>query len=179
MTEIEVPLEKVQEDIQESAHHSRDSLMMRIALSSAFLAGLAAVAALLAGHHANEAMLEQIHASDKWSYFQAKGIKSAILASKHDTLKALGREPNEKELEKLGDYKKEQDEIKETAEENEKASSLHMRLHVVLARAVTMFQVAISIAAISALTRKRRFWIVSMLFGLVGIIFMVQSLLIV
>ena len=36
---------------------------------------LAAIAALLAGHAANEALLEQIKASDQWSYYQSKSIK--------------------------------------------------------------------------------------------------------
>jgi uncharacterized membrane protein YhaH (DUF805 family) len=38
-----------------------------------------------------------------------------------------------------------------------------------------MFQIAIAIAAISALTRRRKFWIVSLLFGVVGCIFLVLA----
>jgi hypothetical protein len=38
-----------------------------------------------------------------------------------------------------------------------------------------MFQIAIAIAAISALTRKRTFWFVSLVFGLVGFVFLVQG----
>ena len=44
--------------------------------------------------------------------------------------------------------------------------------HEVFARGVTMFQIAIAIAAISALTRKQRFWIVSLLFGIAGCVFL-------
>ena len=40
---------------------------------------------------------------------------------------------------------------------------------------VTMFQIAIAIAAISALTRKRRFWFVSLLFGAAGCAFVVLA----
>jgi hypothetical protein len=36
-----------------------------------------------------------------------------------------------------------------------------------------MFQIAIAIAAISALTRKQRFWYVSLLFGGVGCAFLI------
>jgi hypothetical protein len=36
-----------------------------------------------------------------------------------------------------------------------------------------MFQIAIAIAAISALTRKRTFWYVSLVFGAVGGVFLV------
>ena len=38
-----------------------------------------------------------------------------------------------------------------------------------------MFQIAIAIAAISALTKKRRFWIVSLIFGAVGCAFAVMG----
>lgn len=178
MEEIEVPLEKVQEDLHEHAAHSGNRLMMRIALTSALLAAFAAVAALLAGHHANEAMLEQIHASDEWNHYQAKGIKAAVLGAKHDLLVAAGHAPADKEVEKQDEYRREQEEIKRDAEEKEAASRGHMAHHVILARAVTMFQVAIAIAAISALTRRRRFWAVSLLFGLMGAVFFVQGLLV-
>jgi hypothetical protein len=39
-----------------------------------------------------------------------------------------------------------------------------------------MFQIAIAIAAVSALTRKRRFWFVSLVFGLAGLVFLVLGL---
>jgi hypothetical protein len=38
-----------------------------------------------------------------------------------------------------------------------------------------MFQIAIAIAAISALTKKRQFWIVSLLFGAIGCVFLVLA----
>ena len=97
----EVPLEAAQEHIHEHAHgHGEGSTKSRwilgVALSSAIVAALAAVASLSAGHHANEALLAQIDAnnqilkaSDKWSYYQAKGVKLAVLTSKIDLLKAL------------------------------------------------------------------------------------------
>ena len=74
------------------------------------MAGFAAVTALLAGHHANEAMVEQIHASDLWSYYQAKGIKSAVVSSRIELLKAMGKGAPAKDEEKIAKYKEEQDE---------------------------------------------------------------------
>jgi hypothetical protein len=38
-----------------------------------------------------------------------------------------------------------------------------------------MFQIAIAIAAISALTKRPRFWIVSLLFGAAGCVFLVLA----
>jgi hypothetical protein len=45
-------------------------------LSTAILAVSAAIAGLLSGQHVNEAMMNQMKASDQWNYYQAKSIKS-------------------------------------------------------------------------------------------------------
>lgn len=168
MEEIEVPTEGLQEEINHHAEHSGASWVSGIALTSALLAALAAVTALLSGHHANEAVIEQLHASDSWSYYQAKGIKAAILGAK------VGQ--TEADREKLGEYKKEQEEIKAEAEKKTRESETHLRTHETFASGVTFFQVAISIAAISALTRKKRYWWVSIAFGLAGIYFLIAGL---
>ena len=172
----EVPIEQTQEDIHHHAHQSKEKWTMGVALSSALLAALAAVSSLMAGHHSNEAMIDQIRASDQWNYYQAKGIKANVLSSKLELLKAVGKPSSEKDQEKLAEYKKEQEDIKRMAEEKEQASERHLNSHVIFARAVTMFQVAIAVAAISVLTKRRRFWLVSLAFGLVGAAFMVQGL---
>jgi len=178
MEEPEIPTEHLHEEINERAEHAgRSHWMMGVALSSALLAGLAAVCSLLAGHHADEAMIEQIQSSDKWAFFQAKGIKAAVLGSKIDLLEAEGRPVNPSDGRKMEDYKKEQDAISAEAKEKEHASEEHLHSHVVFARGVTLFQIAIAIGAISVLTDRRAFWLVSLGFGLFGAFFLVQGLL--
>ena len=61
----EVPTEQLHEEIHHHVEHSRELWVLGVALSSALLAGLAAVGALMAGHHANEAMLAQIEQLEK------------------------------------------------------------------------------------------------------------------
>lgn len=173
----EVPLEQTQEHIHEHAHESRVSWILGVALSSALLAAFAAVSSLMAGGHANEAMMEQMQSSDQWAYYQAKGIKAGVLAAKLDLLKALGKPAAAADEEKLAEYKKNQKEIQELAEHKEKESKAHLHVHEILARSVTMFQVAIAVSAISVLTKRRRFWYVGLAFGGVGVVFFVQGLL--
>jgi hypothetical protein len=175
MEEPEVPTEHLHEAIEHRAAHGKAPWMMGVALSSALLAGFAAVCSLLAGHHANEAMVEQIESSDQWAYYQAKGIKAAVLASKMELLDAEGKPASAKDLQKMADYKKEQDEIAAEANERRRSAEAHLGRHVVFARAVTLFQIAIAIGAISALTNRRAFWFVSLAFGLGGIVFLVQG----
>ena len=176
MTEIEVPTEHLHEQMHHEAEHN-GGWISKVALSSAILAALAAVAALLAGHHANEAMIEQIQASDSWSYFQAKGIKSSVLTTKIELLQSLGRTVAPKELEKAEEYKKEQAEISERAKEKEESSKHHLHTHEILARGVTFFQISIAVSAISVLSRRRKFWYLSLGFGAIGVLSFVQGLL--
>src|SRR6202022_2646738 len=82
MEEAEVPLEDLQEHVHHSAEHSGEKWISWVALSTAILAVLAAIAGLLSGKHANEAMMSQIEASDQWGYYQAKSIKASVLDAK-------------------------------------------------------------------------------------------------
>src|SRR6266542_3991704 len=118
----EVPTEHLHEEIHHHATHKKQPWTMGVALSSALLAGLAAVCSLLAGHHANEAMIDQIQSSDRWSFYQAKSIKAAVLGSKIELLEAEGKPVAQKDRDKVAEYKKEQDEISAQAKEKEHAS---------------------------------------------------------
>lgn len=174
----EVPTEHLHEHIHEQAHAQGGKIkwVMGVALTSALLAAMAAVASLLAGHHANEAMIEQIKSSDQWNYYQSKGVKAAVLGSKLELLEGLEKPASQKDKDKIAEYGKQQQEIKEKADEMEKSADRHLHTHLVFARAVTLFQVAIAIAAISVLSHKRAFWFVSLAFGLVGLVFLIQGL---
>jgi len=168
MEEAEVPLEQLQHKVQESAEHANAVWISWVALSTALLAVLAAIAGLLSGQHANEAMIHQIEASDQWSYYQAKSIKTAVL----DAKLALAGAPSGTDKETMVRYQGEESQIKAEAERKESEAKANFTRHEVYARSVTMFQIAIAIAAISILTKKRRFWIVSLLFGSVGCAFL-------
>jgi hypothetical protein len=166
--EAEVPLENLQEETHHRAEHGGESWISWVALSTAILAVLAAIAGLLSGQHANEAMMSQIEAADRWAYYQAKGIKASVL----DAKMSLSGAPNEQDRAKAERYQEEQNEIQKDAQEKETEAKSHFHQHEILAHGVTMFQISIAVAAISALTKKRRFWIVSLLFGAAGCIFL-------
>src|SRR5256714_11727911 len=169
MEEAEVPLENLHEEIHHTAEHAGERWISGVALSTAILAVLAAIAGLLSGHHANEAMMNQIEASDQWGYYQAKSIKASVLEAKM----TLAAAATEKDKEKAAQYQEEQSEIKREAEHKEVEAKSNFHKHEVFARGVTMFQIAIAVAAISALTKRRRYWIVSMILGGIGCVFLV------
>jgi len=163
MEEIEVPTEHLHEAINEHAKEGK-RWSLYLAISTAFMAVLAAIAALMAGHYSNEALIEQIKASDQWSYYQAKGIKAEI-ASLSPT----------KDIAQIEKYKTEQQSIKQIAEDFEKTSKIYLDQHVILSRAVTMFQIAIAISAISILTGRRWLWYFAIIISLIGIVFFISS----
>ena len=149
---------------------------MGVALTAAILAALAAVTALYAEHFANEAMLEQIQASDKWTQFQANSIKEKVILGNKKVLAKLKVEPDPEDEKKLAEYKEKKDGIEEEARELEKESRRHFDEHVPLSRGLTMFQVAIAVGAISVLTKRREFWYVCLTFGAIGIGFLIWGL---
>lgn len=184
MEEIEVPIEKVQQDLEHAAHghgggaeHGNQNWVTWSALLSAILAVFAAVGALNAGHQVNEAMMHQMKASDTWAYFQAKGIKLSLVETRSEILEGLGKEPAGDLKGKSAQYEKDKEELKEKAEEHEKESEAHFKSHEIFATSVTFFQIAIAVTAIAVLARRKQFLLVALCFGAVGIFYFVQGFL--
>ncbi len=185
MEEIEVPTEHLHEAIEEKAEEEKAKWTLYLALSTAFMAVLAAIAGLLAGHHANEALIERVKASDQWSFYQSKNLKSEIAANTDKILHVLsaghpettGSDLPADNSKDIARYEKEKEEIRKKAEEAEASSEWHLGKHVPLASAVTAFQVAIAISAIAILTRRKKLWYAGLLLSLVGIGFFVAGIL--
>jgi hypothetical protein len=180
MEEIEDPTESLHEHIHEGTHHAEaegNKWIVYVALTTAIIAVLSAITSLLAAHHADESMLSQLHASDQWQYYQAKGIKTEILISDGKMLKAMGKEPITADEEKIKDNKKEQQEIMAKAKEAEAESKTHVEGHNILARSVTLFQIAIAIGAIGILIKKRIYWFISLGFACVAAFYLVLEVL--
>jgi len=178
MERPEVPLEQSQEEIIHHAHHATEKWILGVALTAAFLAVLAAITSLMAEHHANEAMLDQIRSSDEWNFYQAKSIKANLFTTKIELLKALGKSVDGKDLKKVEGYRKEQETVKEEAEGKERASEAHLRHHTVLSGSVTLFQIGIAVGAISVLTKRKSFWFGSLGFGVVGVVLLLVGLIV-
>lgn len=169
MEEIEVPTEHLSEAINEKAEElfraEESKWTLFVAISTALMAVFAALGALFAGHHSNEALISQIKASDQWAFYQAKSIKAEIRKLSPQTATKSPEEVNQ-----------EQEAIKKTAEGDEHESEAHLQRHVVLSRCVTLLQVAIAISAISIITRRRFLWYAGMAIAIVGIYFFIMGM---
>jgi Domain of unknown function (DUF4337) len=171
MEEIEVPTEHLNEEINEKAEElsrkSENKWTLFVAISTALMAVLAALASLFAGHHSNEALIMQIKASDEWNYYQAKSIKAEIRKLEPQSA-VVGKTPDV--------INKEEEDVKNNAEKDEKQSDAHLQRHVTLATAVTFLQVAIAVSAISIITRRRFLWYGAMGVAAIGVYFFIMGL---
>ena len=175
----EVETETLMEKIHEEVEHEGGALLKRIALSTALFAALAAVTALKAGATVNEALVLkteaarlQAEASDQWAYYQAKGIKGAVAEAARTSWLAIAKEPPAVYAEKQKRYSDEQKEIEAKAREKEKERDAKskeadelLHHHHGFAGAVALFQVAIALGAVAALTKSRPVWGASLLLG--------------
>ena len=168
----------LQEKLSDHAVEAKDGFLTRIALTTALIAALAAITGYLAGERADESLVDQIHAADHWSYYQAKSIKSAVLTAKIETLQSIkGTPPSQGDLDKITRYEGEMKEIQKQAEEKQGQATHRLEQRKVLANGITLFQIAIAIGAISAITRKKALWYCSLVFGAGGIVQLLRELL--
>ena len=164
--EYEVPSPHERE-MDEAVEKERDGLTQKIALMTAILATLGALISYQSGSAQNEAMflknesiLKQAEASDQWAFYQAKSMKSHLDAA----TAALATDPDVK-ARFLADKAKEDSDRTEVQAEAKKLqaqsrklgeeSEAKLRPHERLALALTFLQIAIALAAITVLTRRR------------------------
>jgi hypothetical protein len=146
--------------VEHVAQHGSDGFSNNIAVMTAILATVGALFGYLGGATQNEAALfknnaaiAKTTAADAWNYYQAKSIKQPGT----DTAK-FKAEAARYEADKAGNRKEAEKFDKESDEWNEKSEhALHT--HHQWALATTAEQIAISLAAITLLTRKR--WLLS------------------
>jgi hypothetical protein len=167
--------------------------IMIAAITSAILAVCAAIGSLFSGHAANQAILKQTEASDRWAYFQAKSTKGHIYESNRMVLSVLaevikkivpGEHPADDAIKpaldrmakEVNKYETEKEEIAEEARELEHESKHEFQKHHLYAMGIASFQVGIVLASISILVRYRAVWIISLVAGGVGIVFLIAGL---
>ncbi|MGI8553576.1 MAG: DUF4337 family protein [Dehalococcoidia bacterium] len=198
--EQEVPLEDLQEKIKERVEEdeergklSRSRFVKLLAASTAVFAILAAIASLAAGSYANEALfkaneaaIRQTRASDTWAEYQADGIKRITYANSALTLQQGGASSQQvqdaqnnakREGDKQPALMKTAQGLENEAKAREDESVAQLDHHHRLSYSVTLFQVAIGLAALAALVNIQPLWWGSLLTGLAGLIVLLYGFL--
>ena len=162
--EVPSPHEHEVDDIVEK---ERDGLAQKIALMTAVLATIGALISYQSGSAQNEAMflknqsiLKQAEASDQWAFYQAKSVKEHLddaVASLSNSSEVKSRfladkaKQNKEKAEVQTEARKLQAESRKLGEESEAKLHPHERL----ALSLTFIQIAIALAAITVLTKRR------------------------
>lgn len=173
--EMEIPIEQVHEHIHHAAHHSEEQWVSMVALSTAILAGLAAIASLLSGLNANTSIRKTVKASDLWSYYQAKNVKATILQTKIDLLHSMKIAVPPDDQKDVDREKTKMKTIQSDANKLVHESDEEFLRHETLAPSVTWFQVAVAVSAIAVLTKRRWFWYLSLVFGAIALGYLIYG----
>ncbi|MEN5151805.1 DUF4337 domain-containing protein [Pseudomonas orientalis] len=182
--EVPSPHEKHLEHTTEQAHGRGDTFASRIAVMTAIMATVGAMLSYQAGSSESEAAMDKnnaaiikTEAANQWSYYQAKSSRQN-LAELATHIPGVDAAHYNDEIQR---YKSQKEEVRKQAEKLEATSlewdrkseeALHQ--HHRWAQAMTAIQIAISMAAITLLTRKE--WLKRMAYAAGGVAMVLGSL---
>lgn len=174
-----------EEHVEHETHHAdKGSLTSKIALLTAILSTVGALFSYNAGHELSEAMLykseagiKRTQANDQWNFYQSKNIKEGfqemIISNP-----AISDDEKKKAQNKIKHYEDDKKQIQDKANAfEEEATKLDEKSETTLhthhdwAQAMTAIQIAISLAAITILTKKKWLFVASIGVSAVGVIY--------
>jgi len=175
--EVPSPHEQHLEHVTEHAHGSGDNFAGKIAVMTAIMATIGALFSYQAGSsesmaamNKNDAAIKKTEAANQWNYYQAKSSRQN-LAELAETIPgvdaakyaaAAERYKNEKEV-----IRKQAEALEAESKQWDELSEVKLHQHHRWAQALTAIQIAISLAAITLLTRKE--WLKRVSYAAAGI----------
>jgi 20S proteasome alpha/beta subunit len=126
--------------------------------------------------------LKQSEASDKWAHYQSKSTKAHIYEVGREIVAVVAgtagdaRSSLERFDRQRSKYIEDKEPIKAEAEELEKESRHEFEQHHYYSLGIASFQVGIVLASISILMRHRAAWWLSLVGGVLGIMFLSRGM---
>lgn len=171
--------------MDEAAEREPKGMAGQLAVMTAILATVGAMFSYMAGATQadagllkNDAAIKKTEASNQWNFYQAKSSKQNLSSLGLQLVDDARRPSFESEIKR---YEAEKAEIKSAAEKLEKestafdeASEAKMHEHHRWAQATTALQIAIAMAAIALLTKRR--WLEKAVFIMSGVGLIVGAL---
>ena len=165
-------------ELKEHAEHAKeDPTLAPVSVTMAVLAVLVAVASLL-GHRAHtEEVVRQAKASDQWAFYQAKNIRrhtdelfTDMTAVQPASDPAVLAKLRDKYSQEAARYKDDQKDLETEARslEGEVATERNRADRFDLAE--VFLEVGLVITSITLLSRRKLYWGLGVVFGLVGIV---------
>ncbi len=168
----------------EGEHEAAGPSLKPVSFTMSVLAVLVAVVTVLGHRTHTEAVLMQAKASDQWNLYQAKKIRQSDTQIALDLLGALSLRDNAAAQgtasaykAHLGKWKSDLDGEQEVArgfeEKVEAAEKTAGRFDL----GEALLEIGLVVTSITLLTRQRIYWSLGMLFGVLGLLVVVQGLL--
>lgn len=141
------------------------------------------------GNYGGKAMASQIKASDQWAFYQSKGIKQYLYEIQIDNMRLQSLNPSSAGIKdtlttfidnykkSVARYKQDKDTISAAAKKLEATRDDAQKHGKPFGLAVVFLQVSILLSAIAALIKNKPLWYLSMLPGVIGIIYFLNGFL--
>lgn len=159
-----------------------------VAITTTVLAVCTAVSSLKASSYSTKVQISTTMRANAWAFYQAKSIKEhsfmlqkdtfqfdSLLAGTNPEAQAYAQERMKKYDEETARYKKEKGDIQAEAENLQKQEDIYKEHNASFALAVMMLQVAILMSSIAALMKWKYMWFMGLMFGSVGVVYMVNG----
>jgi len=168
--------------VEDAIEKERDGLAQKVALMTAILSTVGALISYQSGSAQNEAMflknqsiLKQAEASDQWAFYQAKSTKShlddavAALTDVQETKSRFLADRDKQEVQKA-EIQKEAIRLQVESRKLGEESEAKLKPHERMALGMTLIQIAVALAAITVLTRRRWLILVSLISAAIGLV---------
>jgi hypothetical protein len=160
----------------------RESWTKYVSLTVVIIAVVGSVAAQWSGKYGSRVQLSQAMASDAWNLYQARSVKGHLLEVTTNTLSKMGSasDPNvqkmiqayAKEVAKYDDGKDASQKIARAYEDDRDAAQA---LGGKLGPSLPLFSVAIAMASMCLLTKKKPLWLLAMLMAGIATAMMISA----
>ena len=173
------------------ADEKKEPWLNYLALTTIIFAVAATLSTFKGGGFSTRSVLSQEQASNKWSYFQSKGMKLYLYETQRDmlvldlpripksdksTIDSYQKKIDEYEM-NVKRYEKEKEEIKKDAESFEATRDEAKKHSNEFGLAVIFLQISILISSIAALIKRKYLWIIGIGVGTVVLFYFVNGFL--
>ena len=173
------------------AEEKKENWTTYMAISTVIIVVCATLSTFKGGGYSNKSLMNQTSASDQWSFYQSKSLKSYIFEMQKDNLE-LQRELQNKSkpsgellskydekiatcANKIHQYEVDKENISVIAKKFESDRD-DCKLHAsAFGIAVIFLQISILLSSLSALAKKKYIWFLSLLVGAVGIVYFLDG----
>ena len=151
----------------------REGWTRYVSLMVVALAVATAIGSLKSGGFGSKVMLYQAQASDSWAFYQAKSIKQRIAEMEARQAPAADAARAAADIER---YRADENDLMAKAKGLEAARDAAAKHGPPLGFAITALQIAIALASICLITKRKLLWGISGLLGAVGAGYLIYGL---